>query len=389
MRKRAFSYRRSAIALLASAILWTGCGGPAGHPRAAGEPPAAAVQIATVSTRDWPDTYEATGTVRARTAALVSSKVMAYVQHVAVQAGDRVKAGQELIDLDAQDLEVNIHRAEAAKAEILDAFAEADNAVAAAKANLDFAQSTFKRIEELASKKSISPQEFDESSARLQAARGAYEMARAKRRQLDSRLEQVQQEIRAARIQREYARISAPFSGVVTAKSVEPGNLATPGAPLLTIEREGEYRLEASVDESRLPFVKTGQIVEVALEALDRRLSARVAEIVPQVDSATRAYTVKIELPALGNLRSGMFGRAFFPMGVRKVLAVPTPALFERGQLVSVFVMEDGFARNRLVTTGMTQAGAVEVLSGLSVDEKIISPIAAGLTDGTRVEVRQ
>ena len=71
---------------------------------------------------------------------------------------------------------------------------------------------------------------------------------------------------------RDYARISAPFSGLVTAKSVEPGNLAAPGAPLLTVEREGAYRLEASVDESRLPFVKTGQTVDVALDSLDRRL---------------------------------------------------------------------------------------------------------------------
>ncbi len=114
---------------------------------------------------------------------------------------------------------------------------------------------------------------------------------------------------------RDYTRIAAPFAGVVTARSVEPGNLAAPGAPLLTIEREGAYRLEASVDESRLPFVKAGQAVDVALEALDRRLTARVSEIVPAVDAASRAYIVKIDLPALPNLRSGMFGRAWFPDG--------------------------------------------------------------------------
>ena len=129
-------------------------------------PPAVPVQVATVASQTWPDAYEATGTVRARTAAVLSSKVMAYVRQVAVQVGDRVREGQELVTLDAQDLDANVRRAEAAEAEVRSAFPEADNGVAGAKANLDLAQSTFKRMEELAAKKSISNQEFDEASAR-------------------------------------------------------------------------------------------------------------------------------------------------------------------------------------------------------------------------------
>ena len=78
---------------------------------------------------------------------------------------------------------------------------------------------------------------------------------------------QVEQEIRAAGIMRDYAKLAAPFSGVVITRTVEPGNLATPGAPLLTIEQDGLYRLEASVDESKLASVRVGQAVEVVLEA--------------------------------------------------------------------------------------------------------------------------
>jgi RND family efflux transporter MFP subunit len=314
---------------------------------------------------------------------------VAYVRQVTVQVGDRVREGQLLVTLDSQDLDTNVRRAEAADAEVVSAIPEADNGVAGAKANLDLAQSTFKRMEELYAKKSISNQEFDESSARLKSAQAAYEMARSKRAQLDSKRAEVQQEIRAATIVRDYTRISAPFSGVVTAKSVEPGNLAAPGAPLLTIEREGAYRLEASVDESRLPFVKTGQTLEVGLESLDRRLSAHVSEIVPAVDAASRAYIVKIDLPVVPNVRSGMFGRAWFPMGARKVVTIPPQAMVERGQLQSVFVIENGEARTRLVTTGERGQTSVEVLSGLSEGEKLVSPVPSGLTDGARVEVRQ
>jgi RND family efflux transporter MFP subunit len=373
--------------LLVSAVWLTGCGSEP-QPKAASLQPAIAVQTAAVSAQEWPAVYQATGTVRARTATVLSSKVMAYVREVSVQVGDRVREGQLLVTLDAQDLESNVRRAQAADAEVASAIPEADNGVAGAKANLDLAQSTFKRMEELASRKSISNQEFDEASARLKSAQANWEMARAKRTQLDSKRAQVQQEIRAASIIRDYTRIAAPFSGVVTAKTVEPGTLAAPGAPLLTVEREGTYRLEANVDESRLAFVKPGQTVEVDLDSLDRRLTAHVSEIVPSVDAASRAYIVKIDLPVVPNLRSGVFGRAGFAMGARKVLAIPPAAVVERGQLQSVFVMEDGMVRTRLVTIGERGQSAVEVLSGLSEGEKLVSPVPAGLTDGARVEVR-
>ena len=377
------------VPVLASVAMWSGCGGGDSRPQAAANAPAVAVQLATVSSQPWPDVYEATGTVRARTAAVLSSRVMAYVRQVEVQAGDRVREGQLLVTLDAQDLDASVLRAQAAEAEVMSAIPEADSGVAGAKANLDLAQSTFKRMEELASKKSISNQEFDEASARLKAAQANYEMARSKRAQLDPRLARAEQEVRSASIMREYTRIAAPFAGVVTARLVEPGNLAMPGAPLLTIEQEGVYRLEASVDESRLASARVGAPVEVALDAAERRLNARISEVVPAVDAASRTLTVKIDLPAIPQLRSGMFGRAFFPLGSRKVVTIPAAAIVERGQLQSVFVAEEGAARTRLITTGQRTGDAVEVLSGLNAGERVVAPVPPGLQDGARLEVRQ
>jgi RND family efflux transporter MFP subunit len=206
--------------------------------------------------------------------------------------------------------------------------------------------------------------------------------------QLDSKMAQAEQEVRAANIMRDYARLAAPFDGIVTARSVEPGNLAAPGAPLLTIEQDGAYRLEAQVDESRIPTMQPGQTVEVEMEALGRRMNARVSEIVPAVDAASRSYLVKIDLPAAPQLRSGMFGRAVFPLGARTVVAIPASALVERGQLQSVFVAEDGAARTRLITTGERSKGVVEVLSGIGAGEKVVAPVPTGLQDGARLEVR-
>jgi RND family efflux transporter MFP subunit len=334
------------------AVLLTGCGNHPSVRAARPESPAVPVRTVAVSTEPWPSTYEAAGTVRARSTATISSKVMSYVQQVDFQLGDRVREAQVLVSLDARDLEADLRRAEAGREEDRSAVTEMENALAAARAKLDLAQATFKRMDDLAAKKSISNQEFDEAAARLKTAQANYEMARARRTQLDSQMARAEQEVRAAAIVRDYASITAPFAGIVTAKSVEPGTLATPGAPLLAIERNGGYRLEASVDESKLPIVKVGQDVEVTLDAANRAFSARVSEIVPSVDFASRSYTVKIDLPALPQLRSEVFGRAIFRLSARKVVAIPASALIERGQLQSVFVVEDNLARTRLVTTG-------------------------------------
>lgn len=377
------------ILFLSPFAIWlAGCGDVAHEPESgATNAPRVAVSVLTPAVQQWPSIYEATGTARARSSATIAAKWMGYVREVKVQVGDRVREGQLLVVLDARDLDASANRAVAAQQEVRSAILEADSGVAAAKANLDLVQSTFKRMNELYEKKSISDQEFDEASAKLKAAQAAFEMARAKRTQLDSKLSQANQEVRAAQVTRSYAEVQAPFAGIVTAKSVDPGNLAAPGAPLLTIERDG-YRLEASVEASKLGAIHPGQAVSVTLDGIDRSIDARVSEIVPAVDAASRAYIVKIDLPADSAVRSGIFGRAKFQLGSRPVLAIPFAAVTERGQLQSVFVAENGAARTRLITLGDRAKDQVEVLSGLSAGERVIVPVPQGLVDGAQVEVK-
>jgi RND family efflux transporter MFP subunit len=303
--------------------------------------------------------------------------------------GDHVAAGQRLITLDARDLEANLHRAEAGHDEVESAIPELENATAAAKANLDLAESTFRRMEELAAKKSISNQEFDEASSRVKAARANYDAVRSRRAQISSKAAVVDAEVRSARIAAEYSKLAAPFAGVVIARSAEPGSLATPGTPLLTIEQDGAYRLEASVDESRIPGIRVGQAVETVLDADNRKVTAHVAEIVPSVDAASRTTIVKLELPPTPGLRTGMFARANFAQASQPAVAIPPAAVLDRGQMQAVFVIEDGIARTRLVTTGRRQPHGVEILSGLTAGEKVVAPVPPTLQDGACVEVRQ
>jgi multidrug efflux pump subunit AcrA (membrane-fusion protein) len=377
---------RSALYLIPAVIGFAGCGEQRGSVSAS-VPQELRITVVRALPQQWPTTYEATGTVRARTSAVVSAKWMGYVREVQVNVGDHVREGQLLVALDARDLDTSTSRAAAAREEVRSGMPEAESAVASAKANLDLAQATFHRMTELYEKKSISDQEFDESSARLKAAQSALDMARARRSQLDSKLEQTEQEVRAARVTRSYASIEAPFAGVVTARSIDPGGLAVPGAPLLTIERES-YRSEASVEESKMSTIHIGQTASVKVDGTNGAFTSRVSEIVPVVDAASRSYIVKIDLPGVTALRSGMFGRAIFPLGSHEVLAIPAAAVSERGQLQSVFVVDNGVARTRLITLGVRVGDQVEVLSGLTAGEQLVAPVPQGLSDGSSVEVR-
>ena len=380
---------RNSVWLLMPMSLWlTGCGEGPQAKRAKPEPRAVGVTTVSVATETWPSLYEATGTVRARISTPISAKLMGYVREVKVQVGDRVREGQLLVTLDARDLDVSSRRAEAARESVRSAMPEADSAVAVAKANLDLAQVTFGRMQDLWQKKSISNQEFDEAVAKLKAAQASYEMSRARRLQLNARLAEVVQEVSSTEVTRSYANVVAPFAGVVIARSIEPGSLAMPGSPLMTIERAGALRFEASVEESRLGTIHIGQPVSVRFDSLNRTIEARVSEVSPAVDASSRTYTVKIDLPNIESLRSGVFGRAAFPSGSRSILAIPADAVAESGQLQSVIVVDGGRAHTRLITVGQAMKGRLEVLSGLNAGDRLIFPVPRDLADGARVEVR-
>jgi RND family efflux transporter MFP subunit len=265
---------------------------------------------------------------------------------------------------------------------------EADAAIAAAKAQVDLAQLTFNRMQDLFNKRSVTPQELDESSARLKSAQAGLDMARARRTQLNSKLAQTEQEVRSAGIQRTYAVVAAPFSGTIVTRSIEPGALAMPGAPLFTIERDAGFRLEASVEESRLGTIRAGQSARIDIDGINQEIRARVSEIVPAVDAASRTGIVKFDLPALPGLRTGLFGRAAFDAGPRDALAIPHAAVVERGQLQSVFVADGNVARLRVVSLGARSGGQVEVLSGLDAGERVVHTGAERLRDGSPIEVR-
>jgi len=389
-----FPLRLVGITLVAGLV--AGCGGEE-PTRAADRGAPVDVQVARVATTALTRPFEAGGTVRARTTATIVARIMAEVKAVQAVPGDRVRAGQTLVVLDSRDLDANRARAEAGTAAAEANATAATAALGAAEAGLELARSTHRRVSELSEKQAATPYELDQAVAGLRAAEAQAEAARANEAAARRARESAQAAADAARVMASYAVLTAPFDGVVTEKLIEPGNLASPGVPLMKVEDTRDFRLEASVDASRAAMVAVGETVEVVLgedepgggAGRPSRVPGTVTEIARALDPGSHAFLIKVALPDETPARSGMYGRARFAGPAHEAVAVPAASLVRHGQLVSVFVVSsDGVAHMRLVNVAAASGDLVEVLAGVEVGETVVVNPPATLIDGAATSQR-
>jgi RND family efflux transporter MFP subunit len=371
---RAFIYRVAGSTLLVSAL--AGCSGK-GHE--AGNKPAepatvvTGITIETVKSASMPEMQEISGTVRARISAVVSTRIPGTVSILRVREGDRVKKGQLLAQLDAQE-----NQAVAAGA--VAGIDEARRGLEEAQTRKRLSETTFERFQKLFNEQAISRQEFDVKQAERELA--VQGVARA-----EARLRQAQEGSRAAGTMADYTRITAPIAGIITAKQADLGATVFPAQPLMTIEDEGSYQLELAIPENMAATVKPGTPVQVTLDAVGGSYAAKIAEIVPSADPASRTFIAKINLGQKG-LKSGMFGRGAISLGSSvDGMLLARNAIVVRGALTSVWVVDkDNVARMRLVKIGKTVGDRVEILSGLSDGERVVTSGAEKVSEGRRVE---
>jgi len=386
--------------LFASVLVLAGCSGPQ-EPLEAEAKPTGSVhaQISIVRSQIIDETLEVVGTVQSLKRSVLSSKLVAAVVAVQATEGEQVHAGEIVVELDDRDVKAQLTSAEASLRDAQNALEvvqqerlAADKAVEAAKAQQEFTAATLTRYQTLLQRRSVAPQEYDEVAARAKTA--AAEVARAqagkaalaaKERQAVAGVQRMQAELTSAQVTRSYTKITAPFDGIVVAKSVEVGSLASPGVPLLTVEEE-RYRLEVAVPEAEVRRLRVGQQATVQIDVLDQGFASTIAEIVPAADPLSRTFTVKLTLPADSGLRSGLYGKAQFVVGTREAIVIPRSAVKERGQLQGVFVVDqDSTAAWRLIRTGKSTADQIEVLSGLAAGERLVVDGSTQIAEGNRV----
>lgn len=365
--------RISIVFLAAFALAFAGC---SSRPSAPAAPPVVTgLRVVQAELQQIPSAADAVGTVHASESAILSAQTTGRITAVLVKEGDQVRAGQLLVKLDDAQPQAEAERAQAAEA-------GTEHQVEVAQSESALANSTLARYKLLRERKSISPQEYDEVERRAQVAAAQLEAARAQ-------LSSAHDSVTSARTVAGYSRLTAPFAGIVTARLMDPGSLAAPGAPLLEIEKAGTLQLDVTVDESLLSAVHQGMPLHVNIAAASAQpLAGRIADIVPAANPSSHSFLVKIDLPSSRNLRSGMYGTAAIGTATRAAILAPRSAVILRGSLPCAYVLDsNGIAQLRYLTLGGVHGDQVEVLSGISSGEKLVdAPLDRDLA-GKRIEV--
>jgi len=345
VRKPAVRIFGTLVTILASAIWLTGCGAKRETPQAnSTNLPTATVRIQTVQAKPQSITEEVVGTVRSKLRATLEAKVSGRIDKFPVILGQRVEAGELVARLDAAEIKARLEQAEAA---------------------LEQAEHDWKRSSALLAQQAVTRVEYDAVQSRTRVAKGAAEEAKA---------------------MMSYVEITAPFTGVVTKKWAEQGDLAAPGKPVISIEDPSALQLDADVPQTLAPMLQRGARLDVRVDGVSGEVTGSVSEISPAADSASRTFRVKVDLSPHAGLSSGQFARLVVPVGEANSLRVPTAAVVQRGQLEIVFVVANQHARLHLVKTGKHIADEWEILSGLEAGDAVVVEGAAQLTDGQPVE---
>lgn len=289
---------------------------------------------------------EALGTLKAADRNIVSSRVMARIDEMPVDADDVVKAGQPLIKLQQDDFRAKLNQAR--------------ESFTAAMAKESEARTAFERIERLREQNATTQAEFDSAKAALEVA--------------EAEVRRAEQGVREAETMLSFTEILSPRDGRIIERLAEPGDMAVPGQPLLTLYDQSSLRLEVPVREELAVDLKPGSQVQVHIDALNRDLTGTVAQRIPQAVAASRSFLVKVDLPNVEGLFEGMFGRLKIPVAERRHLCLPVDAIQEIGQLRFVDVIrDDKTLERRFIKVGRRGIpGKVEVLSGVEAGEKVV-----------------
>lgn len=290
-----------------------------------------------------PRVESATGTIKPVHESNIASKILARVVDMQASAGKQVQAGDVLIRLSDEDLIARLRQAEADRD--------------AARAQWELAKTEAQRAQQLLPSRSISQSDYETAMARLRTDEANHERAM---RSVDE-----------AKVVLEYSVIVAPFTGVVIDKRVDRGDTVTPGQVLLTLYDPTQMQLVASVRESLAMQLKVGQVIPAGMDSLGYQCQATIREIVPQANSLSRSFEVKVTGPCPTGIYSGMYGRIQIPIGEEHILLIPASYVQRVGQLSMVYVLEDGIPKRRAIQLGRAFSEEVEVLSGLQVGENV------------------
>jgi RND family efflux transporter MFP subunit len=313
------------------------------------------LETAEVQYRDVDLTYAAEAVIEAVKQSTVSAQVTGRIVEVNYDVGDYVKKGQVIVRID--------------QTEAAQVVAGSEAQVAQAQAAFESASQALERSRELASQKFISQAALDKAEADYRVAEAQLKAAQAGASQ--------------ASTTRSHTVLVAPYSGVVSARHVEVGEMATPGKALMTGFDPRDMRVIASVPQYKVAEVRASPRAMVEVPSLNKWIEARSITVLPSADPRTHATRVRLDLPEnLREIYPGMFARAYFTVGRARKLVVPVSAVLKRSEVTGVYVVNsEGAVSFRQLRLGEPAGqGEIEILAGVSPGERVaVDPIKAGM----------
>ncbi|MFJ5369757.1 efflux RND transporter periplasmic adaptor subunit, partial [Bosea sp. CER48] len=304
----------------------------------------ASIELATVS-----EEVEALGTLAADESVIIAPEIAGRVVFLGFKEGERVKAGQELVKLDTAILDAELKQA---------------------MADLGLARDTTDRLKGLVSRGSGTQVALDESTARLASTEARVQLAKAKLAQ---------------------STILAPFNGVVGLRSVGVGDYVSVGKQLITLTSIDPIKIDFRVPEIYLSRLKTGQPVQMKVDAVpDRKFQGQIYAIDPVVDVNGRAIRLRASIPNADlALKPGLFARLSITVDQREnAILVPEMAVVPDAVGKMVYVVDKGKAKRVTVELGKRLPGKVEIVSGLKPDMQVITAGQMRLRDGAIIAIK-
>jgi len=340
------------------------------------------------------------GTLAAVDQVTISSEADGKVRRILADLGDRVKAGDVLIELDGEKQQYAYEQQQAALARALAQYGatnprelpEIERTPEARRSNAELVQATqaFDRATELFKRTLISQQALDDARATLQSARSRYDEALQNGKDLRASIQASEAAMKLADRERRDTQIRAAFDGYVEKRMVNLGELVKAQMPVMAIVRLDPLKVIAEIPEKMTPWISDGRPVELRVDAYPGRpFAGTVTRVSPAVNPATRAFPFEARIPnADAALKPGTFARVHLEIGkVDDVLTLPYSAIQYRYGVNRVFVVAGGKLAVRELTLGERLGDRVEIISGVKADERVAVTDVDTLTDGLNVTV--
>lgn len=318
----------------------------------------------------------------------IFAKMAGLATTVSADVGNKVQAGQLLVQIDTKELNAQLAVSEAAAAGVGDQAVQVKSGMETARLNLEMAQRSYERTKTLLDTKVVTQSQLDDAQTKLDLAKAAYETASRQYQTVSgSGLAQAQAQVNFIKVQISNSTITSPISGIVTNRNINPGEITSMSSPLLSIADVAVLKLQGNVSQDDVVRISVGGRVNVVVDALSTNTYAGRVEQVGPIAAATGQYfPIVVSLKNDGRLLAGMTAKASFTWTGSEGILIPLSAVRDNQDgHASVFVLADGRAHVRNVALGPRNDSEVLVISGLAASEPVAVSNVSALVDGMEV----